>query len=195
MNSRGLPPTSTHTHTDTKHITRTQTHGFQRHWLSNPCSISTDWGKQGRGFHFSWTLLPRGLPLPGAVLLFCQVMAGVNLSPSLVSTAPHVDGPAEAGFCYFVSLLSFSSSQIYLIPSLMGSLGSSNFSSFQFSSVQSLCRFWLFATLWIAACQASLSITISRSSLRLTSIESVMPSSHLILSRPLLLLPPIPPSI
>ena len=43
--------------------------------------------------------------------------------------------------------------------------------------------------------QASLSITISRSSLRLTSIESVMPSSHLILSRPLLLLPPIPPSI
>ena len=48
---------------------------------------------------------------------------------------------------------------------------------------------------WIAACQASLSITNSRSSLRLTSIESVMPSSHLILCRPLLLLPPIPPSI
>ena len=51
------------------------------------------------------------------------------------------------------------------------------------------------ATLWIAACQASLSTTISRSSLKLTSIESVMPSSHLILCRPLLLLPPIPPSI
>ena len=47
----------------------------------------------------------------------------------------------------------------------------------------------------IAACQASLSITNSRSSLRLTSVESVMPSSHLILCRPLLLLPPIPPSI
>ena len=47
----------------------------------------------------------------------------------------------------------------------------------------------------IAARQASLSITNSRSSLRLTSIESVMPSSHLILCRPLLLLPPIPPSI
>ena len=46
-----------------------------------------------------------------------------------------------------------------------------------------------------AACQASLSITISRSSLKLTSIESVRPSSHLILCRPLLLLPPIPPSI
>ena len=51
------------------------------------------------------------------------------------------------------------------------------------------------ATPWIAARQASLSITISRSSLRLTSIESVIPSSHLILCRPLLFLPPIPPSI
>ena len=50
-------------------------------------------------------------------------------------------------------------------------------------------------TPWITARQASLSITSSRSSLRLTSIESVMPSSHLILCRPLLLLPPIPPSI
>ena len=52
-----------------------------------------------------------------------------------------------------------------------------------------------FATLRIAACQASLSITNSRSSLRLMPIESVMPCSHLILCRPLLLLPPIPPSI
>ena len=53
----------------------------------------------------------------------------------------------------------------------------------------------LFATPWIAARQASLSITNSRSSLRLMSIESIMPSSHLILCRPLLLLPPTPPSI
>ena len=65
----------------------------------------------------------------------------------------------------------------------------------QFSSVQSLRRVRLFATPWIAARQASLSITNSWSSLRLTSIESVMPSSHLILGHPLLLLPPIPPSI
>ena len=63
------------------------------------------------------------------------------------------------------------------------------------TSVQLLSRVWLFATPWIAAHQASLSITTSRSSLRLTSIESVMPSSHLILCHPLLLLPPIPPSI
>ena len=67
-------------------------------------------------------------------------------------------------------------------------------SNLQFSSVQSLSRVWLFATPWIAAHQASLSITTSRSSLRLTSIESMMPSSHLILCRPLLLLSPIPES-
>ena len=65
----------------------------------------------------------------------------------------------------------------------------------EFSSVQSLSRVQLFATPWIAACQAPLFITNSWSSLRLISIESVMPSSHLILCRPLLLLPPIPPSI
>jgi len=63
------------------------------------------------------------------------------------------------------------------------------------SSVQSLSRVWLFASLWTTAPQASLSITNSRSSLKLMSIETVMPSSHLILCRPLLLLPPIPPSI
>ena len=66
----------------------------------------------------------------------------------------------------------------------------------QFSSVQSLSCVWLFATPWIvAAHQASLSITNSRGSLRLTSIKSVMLSSHLILCHPLLLLPLIPPSI
>ena len=63
-----------------------------------------------------------------------------------------------------------------------------------FSSVQSLSRVRLFATPWIAACQASLSITNSRSLLKLMPIESVMPSSHLILCCPLLL-PPIPPRI
>ena len=67
--------------------------------------------------------------------------------------------------------------------------------SFPFSSVQSLSRVQLFATPWIAARQASLSIINSRSSLRLTSIKSVMPWSHLILCCPLLLLPSIPPSI
>ena len=63
--------------------------------------------------------------------------------------------------------------------------------SVQFSSVQSLSRVWLFATLWTAAGQASLSITNSQSLLKLMSIESVMPSNHLILCCPLLL----PPSV
>ena len=65
----------------------------------------------------------------------------------------------------------------------------------QFSSVQSLSRVQLFATLWTAARQASLSITNSQSPPKPMSIESVTPSSHLILCRPLLLLPPIFPSI
>ena len=67
--------------------------------------------------------------------------------------------------------------------------------NFQFSSVQWLSRVQLIATPWIAACQASLSITNSQSSLKLMPIESVMPSSHLIFSHPLLLLIPTPPSI
>ena len=66
---------------------------------------------------------------------------------------------------------------------------------FQFSSVQSLSCVRLFATPWIAAHQASLSITNSRSLHKLMSIESVMPSSHLIPCHALLLLPPIPPSV
>ena len=82
---------------------------------------------------------------------------------------------------------------LFLLPPISPS--SLRKGSVQFSSVQSLSRVRLFATPWIAVRQASLSITISRSSLRLTSIKSVMPSSHLILCRPFLLLPPIPPNI
>ena len=65
----------------------------------------------------------------------------------------------------------------------------------QFQSVQSLSCVWLFATTWTAAPQASLSITKSRSLLKLMSIESVMPSNHLTLCHPLLLLPSVFPSI
>ena len=62
-------------------------------------------------------------------------------------------------------------------------------------SVQLLSHVQLFASPWTAACQASLSITNSQSLLKLMSMKSVMPSNYLILCRPLLLLPPIPPSI
>ena len=65
----------------------------------------------------------------------------------------------------------------------------------QFSSFQVLCRDWLFVTTWTAACQASLTITTSQSLLKLMSIKSVMSSNHLILCRPLLLLPSIFPRI
>ena len=68
-------------------------------------------------------------------------------------------------------------------------------SSSTISSVQSLSRVWLFATPWTAAHQASLSITNSQSLFKLMSMESVMPSNHLILCHPLLLLPSIFPSI
>ena len=80
-------------------------------------------------------------------------------------------------------------------PGGTGGIHYVKFTLFLFNSVQSLSRVWLFVTPWIAAHQASLSITNSRSSLKLTSIESVMSSSHLILCHPLFLLPPIPPSI
>ena len=69
-----------------------------------------------------------------------------------------------------------------------------NMHVFQFSSVQSLSRVRLFATPWIAALQASLSVNNSWSSFRLSCIESVMASSHRILCHPLLLLPPTPPN-
>ena len=90
----------------------------------------------------------------------------------------------------FSPFLSFS-----VYPLIVQIIFIANFSSFPFSSVQSLSPVQLFATPWIAAGQASLSSTNSRSLLKLMSTESVMPSSHLILCRPLLLLPPIPPSI
>ena len=75
---------------------------------------------------------------------------------------------------------------IFILPCL-------NF--FQFSSFQPLSCVQLFVTLWTLVHQASLSITNCQSLLKLMSIESVMPSKHLILRCPLLLLPPIPPSI
>ena len=86
-------------------------------------------------------------------------------------------------------------STIYFVVNLRGDQIKTVMYSVQFSSVQSLSHVRLFATLWISARQATLSITNSRSSPKPTSIESVMPSSHLILCCPLFLLPPIPPSI
>ena len=85
--------------------------------------------------------------------------------------------------------------KLYKIIFLINGGNYDSFHEGSVSSVQSLSRVRLFVTPWIAARQASLSITNSQSSLRLTSIESVMPSSHLILCRPLFLLPQISTSI
>ena len=95
-------------------------------------------------------------------------------------------------FCFFLKkfLLKYNWFTI-----LCQSLLYSKVTQLYINSVQSLSCVRLFATPWITARQASLSITNSWSSPRLTSIESVMPSNHLILCHPLLLLPPIPPSI
>ena len=89
---------------------------------------------------------------------------------------------------------------LYFYPSVFSyqhllNINMYNKKSVQFRSVQSLSRVQLFVTPWIAVRQASLSVTNSWSSLKRMSMESVMPFSHLILCRPLLLLPPIPHSI
>ena len=122
---------------------------------------------------------------------------------STLSLRLHSNVTSHSNHCLHASVLSFAIMMRVGVPrsappfhhELLDLFSSHPSTSLQFSSVQSLSHVWLFATLWIAARQASLSITNSRSSLRLTSIESVMASSHLILCHPLLLLPPIPPSI
>ena len=106
-----------------------------------------------------------------------------------MSFLPHKECPALPLSCHCSRPLRISAF-IYVNKDIQKicSAPPSKFSSVQFSR----CRVRLFTTPWIAARPASLSITNSRSSLRLTSIESVMPSSHLILCRPLLLLPTLP---
>ena len=139
----------------------------------------------------------------------CSVLSCVSLCDSLNYSppGPSVQGISQARILKWVAISS--SREIFLAQGLNTSLlhllhwqadslplshqGSPL--SISLSSVQLLSRVRLFATAWIAAHQASLSVTNSRSSPRLMSIKSVMPSSHLILCRPLLLLSPIPPSI
>ena len=95
----------------------------------------------------------------------------------------------------FIYDASNSPNVIFIIPEMFALVflfdQFSHCTSLQFSSVQSLSRVWLFVTPWTAACQASLSISNSQSLPKLMSIELVMPSNHLILCCPLLLLPSI----
>ena len=100
-----------------------------------------------------------------------------------------------SAFPVLLHLLEFAQTHVHWVGDAIQSSHPLSSPSVQFSTVQSLSRVQLFVTPWIAACQASLSITNSWSLLKLMSIEPVMPSSHLILCYPLLLLPPISPSI
>ena len=122
-------------------------------------------------------------PLRHLKFIFTKIQASIN-QRDMNSGATSLSPGADLACNFFPSQNIF---QIWMHHN--------NFLRYQIRSDQSLSRVQLLATPWIAAHQASLSITNSRSSPRLTSIESVMPSSHLILRRPLLLLPPIPPSI
>ena len=117
----------------------------------------------------------------------------ITLANSLELTSNFL---ASRGHCKMYLLMTFLAPPPATPHILVGrEKNKGKFSSVQFSSVQSLSPARLFVTPWIAAHQASLSITSSRSLLKLMPIESVMPSSHLILCRPLLLLPPSPPSL
>ena len=113
----------------------------------------------------------------------------------VVSKKPGLTASSSFWLGHFLSLRFFLKNEMKNIEDITLTPAFETIDSVQFSSVQSLSRVRLFVTPWIAARQASLSKTNSQSSLRLMSIESVMPSSHLILCRPHLLLPPIPPSI
>ena len=130
------------------------------------------------------------------VINFMQTVSCYTQSIYIFNTCHHLC--LFTTFSAFQKLFIFMQSNlcvfIFMFFCVFSFLEKLNYVSVQFSSVQSLSRVRLFVTPRITACQASLSIN-SRSSPKLMSIESVMPSSHLILHHPLLLLPPIPPSI
>ena len=117
-----------------------------------------------------------------------------NNSP-IISKELSQTGVREPGCPTFIRLVTSEESARGKYPSSQSGFSAQAISSVQFRSVQLLNRVWLFVTPWTAACQASLSITNSQSLFKLMSIESVMPSNHLILCRPLLLLPSIFPCI
>ena len=115
----------------------------------------------------------------------------VSVSPSFILLIINIFNPPDTFTCLWLSHVNLNHSHLLYGKALQ------NFKPIlhQFSSVQSLSRVWLLATPWIATCQASLSITNSKSPPKPMSIESVMPSNHLFLCCPLLLLPSIFPSI
>ena len=146
--------------------------------------------------HFSWTIL--------TVLLPFTLLPDLRLSSEVVVAEFGVERrDTEAVLCLTIKFLEdFIDFTLFFKKNLLGCSCFKILCYFvqyskvnQFSSIQSLSCVWLFVTPWTAAHQASLSISNSRSLLKLMSIELVMPSNHLIPCHPLLLLPSIFPSI
>ena len=137
-----------------------------------------------------WTPLPRE---PWN----CTGSSGEAVSPSPEGSVAQLERPSEGNI--LAQVLSFFACKVKGSPGSPQHLRLHSRSEparwRRRQSVQLLSRVQLFATSWLTACQASLSITNSQSLLKLTSIKSVMPSNHLILCHPLLLLPSILPSI
>ena len=188
------------------------------------CSVTSDFATSWTAAHQSFLSITNSQSLlklrsidsvmPSNHLILCHPLL---LLPSIFSSnrvfshesVLPIRGPKYWSFSFSINpfseysgLISFRMDWLDLLA-VQGTLESSptpqfksiNSSILCISSVQLLNHVQLFATPWVAACQASLSITNSWGSLRLTSVELVMPSSHLILCHPPLLLPPIPPSI
>ena len=142
--------------------------------------------------YHSFSSCPQSFPVSGSFLMSRLFAADGQNFGALASVLPmNIQGWFPLGLIRFDLLAVLRTlKSLFQHHSLKASVH-----FFQFSSVQSLSRVWLLETPWTAACQASLSITNSRNSPKLMSIESVMPSNHLILCRPLLLLPSIFPRV
>ena len=175
---------------------------FNMAWGSDPTLFLFFFATQFANYFFPNQGWKTGLPQwecwvpatgpPGKSLNFTLLLVDIQLSQHHLLKRfffPH--WMVLAPSCFLVDTIL----SIPLCGRITSHYSSGPFTFDQFSSVQSLSHVQLFSTPWTTACQASLSITNSQSLLKLMSIESVIPSNHLILCCPLLLLPSIFPSI
>ena len=157
--------------------------------FSNESALRMRWPKY---WSFSFCISPSN-EHPGLISPRMDLLGLLSIQGTLKSLLQHQS--SKASIFLHSAFLIVQLSHPYMTTGKTKALTRRSFVDDQFNSVQSLSRVRLFATPCITAHQASLSIINARSLLKLMSIEWVMLSSHLILCRPLLLLPPIPPSI
>ena len=156
--------------------------------FSNESALRMKWPKY---WSFSFSISPSN-EHPGLISPRMDSLGLLSIQGTLKSLLQHQSSKASILLCSAFLIVQLS--HPYMTTGKTIALTRRSFVDYQFSSVQSLSRVRLFATPCITAHQASLSIINSQSLLKLMPIEWVMPSSHLILCRPLLLLPPILPS-